>query len=65
MSDILQKLLQKPVAPKPKHEWPRWIAEALAYKPPSAAPVKAQPKAVPAGPNRRDDYRVLTRIRNT
>jgi len=65
MSDILRKLLQTRVQPAPKPEWPRWIAEALAYKPESAVQVKAPPKTVPAGPNRRDDYRALTRIRNT
>ncbi|MEY9754086.1 hypothetical protein ABIE73_001481 [Bradyrhizobium yuanmingense] len=65
MIDLLQKLLQARVELEPKPQWPRWIADALAYKPASAAPVKAPPKTVPAGPNRQDDYRALTRIRNT
>ncbi|MFK4505934.1 hypothetical protein LPJ38_32335 [Bradyrhizobium daqingense] len=66
MSDLLQKLLlQARAQPEPKPEWPRWIAEALAYKPESATPVKAPPKPGPAAVDRRHDYRVLSRVRNT
>ncbi|MFB6463324.1 hypothetical protein [Bradyrhizobium tunisiense] len=39
MSDILQKLLQARAELRQEAGWPRWMAEALAYKPDRAAPV--------------------------
>ncbi|MBR1170421.1 hypothetical protein [Bradyrhizobium liaoningense] len=66
MSDILQQLLQTRVEPGPKPEWPRWIADALAYKPESAAVVDASPTK-PVSPEAEDqrNIRVLTRVSNS
>ncbi|WP_439363175.1 hypothetical protein ACNJYD_20700 [Bradyrhizobium sp. DASA03005] len=66
MSDILQQLLQTRVEPGPKPEWPRWIADALAYKPESAALVDASPtKPVSLRTEERRNIRVLTRVSNS
>ena len=66
MSDIPQKLLQTRVEPGPKPEWPRWIADALAYKPEIQARVDASPtKPVSSRTEERRDIRVLTRVSNS
>jgi hypothetical protein len=63
MSDILQKLLQPLVEPEPKPEWPRWIADALAYKPDNPARVEASPtKPVSPETEERRNIRILTRV---
>lgn len=64
MSDILQQLLQTRVEPGPKPEWPRWIADALAYK--SPALVDASPtKPVSPEAEERRNIRRLTRVSNS
>ncbi|WP_271501090.1 hypothetical protein [Bradyrhizobium sp. CCBAU 11357] len=66
MSDILQQLLQTRVEPQPKPEWPRWIADALAYKPESAARVDVSPtKPVSPEAEEQRNIRVLTRVSNS
>jgi len=65
MNVILQKLLQTPVEPRQEAEWPPWIAEALAYKPESSAPVvDALAKAPTPATEDRRNLRVLTRVSN-
>lgn len=64
MIDLLQKLLQPGVEPQPKPEWPKWIAEALAYKPENPAPGEASPtKPVSPETEARRNIRVLTAYR--
>ncbi|WP_157784014.1 hypothetical protein [Bradyrhizobium yuanmingense] len=63
MSNLLRKLFQARVEPQPKPEWPRWIAEALAYKPEKLAPVETSPiKPVSPETEERRNIRVLTRV---
>ncbi|WP_375304963.1 hypothetical protein WI560_22805 [Bradyrhizobium sp. A11] len=65
MSDILQKLLPR-AEPKPEAKWPQWIADALAYKPESAAPVADSPtRAVTPETGDRRNFRVSMRVSNT
>ncbi|WP_194403509.1 hypothetical protein [Bradyrhizobium sp. CCBAU 53351] len=66
MSDILQKLLQPRVAPNPEPEWPKWIMEALAYKPERPPAVLDPPlKAVSPESDERRNIRILRRVSNT
>ena len=63
MSENLQKLPQAAVEPRREAEWPRWLADALAYKPESSAPVvESPPRSVDTDDRR--DIRVLRRVPN-
>ncbi len=66
MSGILQKLLQQRVLPTPKPKWPKWIEEALAYKP-ARLPAVLDPAPKGAAPETEDrrNIRLLSRISNT
>ena len=66
MTDILQKLLRSRAEPSPEAKWPRWIADALAYKPEGTAPaMESPPKVGPSEANERRNIRVLTRVSST
>lgn len=66
MSDILRKLLQPRAEPSPEPKWPKWIAEALAYKPESPPPVlNPPPEAVSPESDERRNIRILSRVSNT
>ena len=63
MSDMLQKLLQRRAEPNPEPEWPKWIMEALAYKPESPPTVRDPPsKAVSPDSEERRNIRMLRRV---
>lgn len=66
MIDMLQKLLQTRAEPNPEPKWPKWIAEALAYRPGSPpAVLEPPPKAVSLDGDERRNMRILSRVSNS
>lgn len=65
MSDMLQKLLHPRAAPNPEPKWPKWIAEAIAYKPESLPAVLVPPPKAVSPDGERCDIRILSRVSDT
>ena len=66
MSDILRKLHQPRTEPSLEPKWPKWIAEALAYKPESPPAVLGPPpKADSPESEGQRNIRILSRVSNT
>ncbi|SCB54051.1 hypothetical protein GA0061098_10236 [Bradyrhizobium shewense] len=65
MSEILLKLLQARAEPSSEAKWPKWIADALAYKPENLTKVVDSPaKLVSPESDERRNIRVLSRVSN-
>ncbi len=61
MSEDSQKLRLARVEPGPEAAWPKWIADALTYKPESETPI-ASPKAPVRAGEGLAGRRVLRRV---